>query len=479
MKRKSIKKNYLFNLAYQILILITPLITTPYLSRVLGADGVGSVSFAESIVSYFSLFAYMGISTYGQREISYVQDSKEKRSIIFWNTKILSFVTATIVLCVYACFVFFQDNSLIYIILSMNLVAVFFDITWFFQGLEEFGKIVFRNIIFRIVNIFYIFSMVNSEVDILVYSFRLAFFTLVSNISLWGYLPRYVQKMDKGSLSPFKDIGIVISLFVPTIAVQVYTVLDKTMIGVITGNSFENGYYEYAIRMARMVLTVVTALGTVMIPRVGYYFEKKEIDTVKILMYRGYRFVWFLGIPLCFGMITIASNFVPWFFGEGYSRVVILLQILSMLILAIGINNVTGMQYLIPTKRQNLYTLTVLVGAVVNFILNMALIQNYQALGAAVASVIAETVIAIIQLIMVKKEISICRVLKEGKTYFVSGGIMAGVIMLVSRNLESSLFNTFFLTAVGFTVYMVILFILKDQFLISNFELVCKKILKR
>lgn len=111
MKRKSIKKNYLFNLAYQILILITPLITTPYLSRVLGADGVGSVSFAESIVSYFSLFAYMGISTYGQREISYVQDSKEKRSIIFWNTKILSFVTATIVLCVYACFVFFQDNT--------------------------------------------------------------------------------------------------------------------------------------------------------------------------------------------------------------------------------------------------------------------------------------------------------------------------------------------------------------------------------
>lgn len=479
MEKKSIRKNYIFNLAYQILLLITPLVTTPYLSRVLGADGIGTVSFAESVVSYFSLFAYMGITTYGQREISYVQDSKEKRSIVFWNTKLLSFITVAIVLFVYIGFVFFQKSSVIYKILAMNLIAVFFDITWFFQGLEEFGKIVFRNTIFKIVNIAYIFLMVRSEDDIFIYAFGLAFFTLIGNISLWGYLPKYIQKVDRASLQPFKDIGVVISLFVPTIAIQVYTVLDKTMIGVITRNSFENGYYEYAIRMARMVLTVVTALGTVMIPRIGYYFEKKEIETVKLLMYRGYRFVWFLGVPLCLGLITVASNFVPWFFGEGYDRVVILLQVLSMLILAIGINNVTGMQYLIPTKRQNLFTLTVLVGAGVNFILNMVLIPYYQALGAAMASVIAETVIAVVQLIMVKKELSICRVLKEGVSYFVSGGVMAGVIVLISRNLESSLFNTFFLIATGFAVYMVILFILRDQFLLSNLELVWKKVLKR
>ena len=142
---KSIKKNYIFNLSYQILLLITPLITTPYVSRVLGADGIGTVSYAESIVSYFVLFATMGITTYGQREISYVQQSVEKRSAVFWNTKILEFVTSGTMLIVYLIFAVLQKHSMIYIILCFNIVAVFFDISWFFQGLEEFGKIVLRN----------------------------------------------------------------------------------------------------------------------------------------------------------------------------------------------------------------------------------------------------------------------------------------------------------------------------------------------
>lgn len=146
---------------------------------------------------------------------------------------------------------------------------------------------------------------------------------------------------------------IIISLFIPTIAIQIYTVLDKTMIGVITQDSFENGYYELAIKISKMVMAVVTALGTVMIPRIGYHFEQGETQRIRSLMYRGYRFVWFLGVPLCLGMIMVCGNFVPWFFGEGYEQVVPLLQILSFLILAIGINNVTGMQYMIPTKRQN------------------------------------------------------------------------------------------------------------------------------
>ncbi len=141
------------------------------------------------------------------------------------------------------------------------------------------------------------------------------------------------------------------SLFVPTIAIQIYTVLDKTMIGVITGSSFENGYYEQAIKMSKMLLAVVTALGTVMVPRIGSYFARGEMDEVRRLMYRGYRFVWFLGIPLCFGVIVTAGNFVPWFFGPGYEKVVPLLRILSLLILAIGVYNVTGNQYFIPMKR--------------------------------------------------------------------------------------------------------------------------------
>lgn len=476
---KNIKRNYFFNLSYQILLLVTPLITTPYVSRVLGADGVGVVSYAESIVSYFTIFATLGITTYGQREISYVQDSVKKRSEVFWNTKMLEFFTSGCSLFIYIIFSFSNKNTLLYLILALNLVAVFADVTWFFQGLEEFGKIVIRNVIIKILSILYIFVFVNQKTDILVYAFGLAVFTFLSNLSLWAYLPKYIIKINKKDIHPFKLLPTVITLFIPTIAIQVYTVLDKTMIGLITNNAYENGYYEQALKISRTVLTLVTALGTVMIPRIGYYFESGNKDEIRRLMYRGYRFVWFLGVPLCLGLISISSNLVPWFFGAGYEKVALLLKILAFLVLAIGINNVTGMQYLIPTKRQNIFTFTVVLGACVNFGLNSFFISLWQSAGAAIASVIAETSIAVIQLIIVRKELSLKKIIKEGVHYYVAGLIMFGITYQINRMLSSSIMNTFIIIIIGVVSYFTVLIILKDQFFISNFTNMISKIIKR
>lgn len=479
MAQKSVKKNYFYNLCYQILLLLTPLITTPYISRVLGADGVGSISYAESIVSYFTLFGTLGITTYGQREISYVQDSIEKRSIVFWNAKVLEFCTSGITFVFYLIFALTQNNNIIYFILSLNILAVSADITWFFQGMEEFSKIVFRNIIFKALNIAYIFIIVQSKKDIVLYVLGTALFLFLSNISLWAYMPKYIKSVNRRDIQPLKKLPIVLSLFVPTIAIQVYTVLDKTMIGVITQNSFENGYYEQALKISRMMLTIITALGTVMIPRIGHHFEKKNIQEVKRLMYRGYRFVWFLGIPLCLGLICVSSNFVPWFFGNGYDKVADLLKILSFLILAIGINNVTGMQYLIPTKRQNIFTLSVIIGACTNFILNALLIPLIQSVGAAIASVVAETVIASVQLIMVRKELSVWHVLKESFHYSIAGIIMATGLLFLEKILSPSILHTGIMIACGITVYFVSLLIMQDDFLISNMKSIIERIKDR
>lgn len=476
--RKSIKRNYIYNLSYQILLLITPLITTPYISRVLGADGIGSVSYAESIVSYFSLFATMGITTYGQREVSYVQDSRENRSVIFWNSTLLKFITSFSVLLIYLMFSSFQDNHIIYYVLCCNIVAIAFDITWFFQGLEEFGKIVFRNVIFKVASIIYIFIMVKHKEDLILYIIGLTLFALLSNLSLWAYLPRYIEKPYWKLLHPFKDFNIVLSLFVPTIAIQIYTVIDKTMIGLITKDSFENGYYEQALKVLRTVLTVVTSLGTVMIPRIGYYFKNGENNIVQTLMYRGYRFVWFLGIPLCFGLFVISDNFVPWFFGTGYEKVSLLLKILSFLILAIGINNVTGIQYLIPTMRQNLFTLTVIIGAVTNFYLNFILIYFFQSIGAAIASVVAESIIAITQLIFTRNELSPKYIVLEGKNYFIAGITMMAVLKLLDCIFASRLISTVIMMFSGAVTYFVILVILRDTFFISSVQNVLEKVLK-
>ena len=479
MGQKSIKKNYIYNLTYQILTILTPLITAPYLSRVLGPSGVGTYSYIESVGSYFVLFATLGITTFGQREISYVQQDREKRSIIFWETNIIEFFASMLSIIAYVIFSFTHSNWQLYIVLVFNLFAVIANISWFFQGLEEFGKIVLRNIIFKMINIVFIFVVIKSPEDIIWYLLGTSVFAFLNNASYWISIKKYVDFPGFKKLHPCRHCKTVLSLFLPTIAMQVYTVLDKTMIGVITNSSFENGYYEQALKISRIVLTVITSLGTVMIPRIGYHFERKENDIVKLYMYRGYRFVWFLGIPLCIGLIMVSSNFVPWFFGEGYDKVVPLIGILSFLILAIGINNVTGMQYLIPTQRQNVFTRTVVYGAVTNFILNIILITKFQSYGAAIASVTAETVIALAQIWIVRKELSPWEIIKSGTHYYVAGFAMAVVLYLVGVHLSSSIINTLILVVCGALTYFAVLLVMRDQFFFDNVVSIGKKIIKR
>lgn len=459
------------------LVLLTPLITTPYLSRVLGAEGIGTVSFVESIVYYFVLFATLGITTYGQREISYVRDDYKLRTKVFWETKILEIIISIFVLGLYIIFSSVQQNKFMYYIFSFYILAVTVDVVWLFQGLEEFGKIVIRNLFFKLVSIIYIFTTVHNEKDILKYVFGLAFFLFLSNLSLCGYLKGYIGIPKWKYIRPFRNIKIVISMFVPTIAISIYTVLDKTMIGLITKDAIQNGYYEQAIKISRMVLTIVTSLGTVMIPRIGYYFGKGDIEQINTFMYRAYRFVWFIGVPLCFGIVATASNFVPWFYGNSYSEVILLLKVLSFLILAIGINNVTGMQYLIPTKRQNTFTVTVLVGAVTNLVLNIILIGRLQALGAAIASVAAETTIALVQLFIIRKELSILKIFKCSLNYLLAGIFMLLVLIFLGEYLEPNIFNSFIMILIGAFIYFGVLLLIRDSFFMENTKSIMRKVI--
>ena len=477
MQKKSIQKNYLYNAIYQALLMITPLITAPYLSRILEPDGIGMVSYTGSMVSYFILFATMGIPIHGQRETSYVQDSVEKRSVVFWNIKILSFCVSSVVTVVYLIYALWQkEASVLYLILTLNLVSVVFDITWFFQGMEEFGKIVTRNIVLKCFQIAYVFTFVKSKDDLLIYVFGFSLFAVLAHLSLWAYLPKYIKMIPRSQLHPFRDIKIVWSLFIPTIAIQIYTVLDKTMIGIITRSSFENGYYEQAIKLSKMLLALVTAMGTVMVPRIGYHFGKNDMGEIRRLMYRGYRFVWFLGVPLCIGTIMTAGNFVPWFFGPGYEKVVVLLGILSFLIPVIGISNVTGIQYFIPTKRQNLFTLSVVIGACTNFVLNMILIRFFQSLGAAIASVAGESSVTIALLVLARKELSPRQTLKEGVHYCIAAAVMALVLWPLSKALSPSMAHTVMMVICGAATYACVLLIERDEFFLSIVKTVLQKL---
>ncbi len=460
--------------------MIAPLITTPHVCKVLGSAGNGVYSFTFSVVSNFALFAALGITTYGQREISYVRDSKEKTSKVFWETKILEIITSSIVLAIYLVFVLVlfklnNKNSICYLVLSCEVLCVLCDVSWLFQGLEEFKKIATRNIVIKIISIVYIFTMVNSKDDVLIYIIGTTLFNLISNVWLWIYLPKFVDKPNFKEIKPFRNIKVVGALFIPTIAIQIDTMLDKTMKGVITRNDMENGYYDKAILISKVTLTIITSLGAVMIPRIGYYFNKGDKEQINQYLYKVFNFVWFAGIPLSLGLAGTSSNFVPWFLGDDFLPAIGLINILSVLVIIIGLSNVTGLQYLIPTKRENSYTKTVIIGSIINFLLNLILISLLASTGAAIASVTAELSVTAMQMYIVRKELPLKPVFKLSIKYWVAGIIMFIALKFAGQHLSPSMLHSAIMVAGGMVVYFAMLLILKDQFL----GMVLDRVLKR
>ena len=477
MNKKSIAKNYIYNLIYQIIIIILPLITTPYLSRVLGAEKIGIYGYTVSIVTYFILFGSLGISMYGQREIAYVQNDKEKQSIVFWEIIILRFITLLISMIIfYFTFAFKGDYSLYYKILLLELFANMIDISWYFQGIEEFKKTVLRNIVVRVLSVIAIFIFIKTPEDLWKYFILYVCADVLGNLSLWKYIPKYINKVKISNLKVVKHIKPTISLFIPQVAMQIYTVLDKTMIGSILGNMTEVGYYEQSQKIVKTVLTIITSLGTVMSSRIASIYVSDKKEEINSYLKKSFNFVWFLGIPMMFGLIAIAKGIVPWFYGSGYDEVVPLIIILSPILLAIGLSNVTGTQYLVPIGKQKEFTISVTVGAIVNVILNFVLIKILNAKGAAIASVISEVFVFFIQFGFLRKELKLKDVFGTMYKYLISGIFMFVLIEILSMNMNPSIINTFIQVIVGSFIYFIMLLILRDKFIM---ELINKFIKRR
>ena len=468
---KSITKNYLFNLINQILLIIIPIITTPYVSRVLGADGVGKYSFSNSIASYFVIFASLGFGYYAQREIAKYQDNKKKQSEIFWEIIIVRSVSVLTALIVYFAAivlgVFKEEYTLLMMILSVSILAVAFDISFLFAGNEDFSKTVVTNTVVRILNVIAIFVFVKDRNDLWKYVLITVLTVLTANASLSVYAKNFLCKIEIKSLRPIRHIKPAVILFLPTIAISVYTYLDKTMIGVITGSDFENGFYEQAEKIVKIVMTVVTSLGAVMIPRNSNAFERKDMQAIRQNIYRSVRFVLLLGIPMMIGLIAVSDNMVPWFLGDGYYKSANIMKILSVLILAIGLSNVFGLQYLIPADEDKKFTISVTCGAFTNFLLNLVLIRLFKSYGAAIATIVAETVVTVIMFCFIRKNVSLCEILKNSTKYLISGIIMFVPCFVLGRILEPSIINTFIIVFIGVVVYLICLILLKDEFFLE------------
>lgn len=467
MEKKSISKNYFYNLFYQILTLILPLITTPYLSRVLGAEAIGIYSYTLSIATYFILFGSLGVALYGQREIAYLQDDKKKRTIVFWEILLMKFITMSISLIAFG-FTYARTGqyAIYYRILIIEIVSQMIDVSWFFQGLEEFKKTVVRNSIVKLIFVVSIFIFIKSPSDIYKYFLIITLANILGNISLWLYLPKFLDEIKIKELHIFKHLKPTLVLFVPQIATQIYTVLDRTMIGAFCSDKSEVGYYEQAQKIVKLMLTIVTSLGTVMVPRMASTFAKGDLEQVKKYIINSFKFTFMMAFPVMIGCVLVAKEFVPIFFGNGYDKVIILIQIISPIILFIGMSNILGTQYLLPARKQKEYTISVVCGAIINFILNLILINKLNSIGASIATIVAEFLVAIVQLYYVRDLLKFTEIVSSTKNYFISAVVMGVITYLVNMIFSlSGVISVGVEVIVGVITYGLMLIIFKDDFL--------------
>lgn len=476
-KNAKLIKNYIYNTVYQILVLIAPLITTPYVSRILGARGIGIYSYAQSIATYFVLVGAVGTTLYGQREIAYVQNNSQKRTEIFWEITIFRFFAVGICTVVYyLIFGLSGPYAEIYRILTFEVLATTFDISWFFMGMENFRLIVIRNAIIKLVGIILIFVLVRKPEDVPLYTVCLTLPIFIGNISLWFSVPQYLVRFHESVLSGIpKHLKPILILFFPQVATEAYLVLDKTMIGLLATNIDQVGHYTQAQKIIKIVLMIVTSLGTVMLPAMSVAFSQGKMEQIQKNIKLAFQFIFMLAFALLFGICAVSTRFVPFFFGKGYDLVIPLMIVISPILVIIGMSNVLGKQYLLPTKQQTAYTTSVVTGAVVNFILNFILIRKFDAIGASIATVLAELAVTLVQCWFVRKQIFLGECLKPLFRYLLLGFIMFVTVWGVGRVLPAGVISLTIMVIAGMVVYGLELFITKDELLQIGLDMVMRK----
>ena len=474
-QKQSVKKNYIYNLVYQMLAVIIPLMIQPYIARVLGAGEVGSFSYTTAITGYFALVGNLGIATYGQLRVAAFRNDRQKVSQIFWELAILRFLmmlASTVLFVLFIAFLARPQNKALYTVLIVQIIASAIDIAWLLQGFEEFRKIVLRNTIIKIVSVILIFLFVKKQSDLLLYALIMNGSTLIGNASIWYFTPSFVDRVPLKSLNLRRHLRSCLIYFIPTIATTFYLSLDKQMIKWFTETSVENGYYEFAQRIEQMAVTVVTSLSIVTMPRMANLFNLNAIDRLRNRLEQTIRFILLLSVPMCLGMMSVTDYLVPLYLGSGYERSATLLKIFSLLIVVVGLNNAVGKQVLMPVGRQKEYNMSVILGAFVNFGLNLLLIPRFYSVGAVVASVASETSILLAFIWFSRDYIRLGWILRASAKYVIAGAAMVGVIALSYTRLSMSWKSLAIQVVLGGIVYVAVVLILRDGFALEMLEII-------
>lgn len=462
--KKSLTINYLYNVAYKILCLITPLITIPYISRILGITNVGIYNYTYSVVCYFTLFGVLGLQMYGQREIAYRYNNQEERDKLFWELVWIRIITVGIALICYMVYSWNTTYRLYYMIFSIELLASSLDISWFYYGIEDFKLITIRNFIVKLTGIICIFMFVKTNEDLPIYIFCNTIVLLLGNLSVWIGIKSKISSLYGISFRIFRHLRFAFIFFIPQCLDSIYMLMDKVMLGNLSAID-QVGIYGQADKIVKMIVTIVTSLGLVVSPRIAQCFSDNDKQGVQKYMYQSFAFIFSIGLPLTGGLICIASGFSEWFFGREYNGVAEILSLLSPIIIFMGLNSIIGWQYLMTVKKENVFIKSVATGALINFVLNIIFIRKFNAYGAALASNISMFVMSVINFISIRDVISWRKVLGFITKPFIATIIMIFVEAIILSYIKENIIGTFIQVIVGAIVYLSVIWFIKDDFI--------------
>ncbi|MGF1996370.1 oligosaccharide flippase family protein [Enterococcus casseliflavus] len=470
---KKLFHNLLYQSFYQMMLLILPIITIPVVSKALGPEGIGFYNYVYSIVSYFVLFAGLGLANYGIREIALVRNNKESLSRKFWELELFNIIIVSIILVTYFIFLNFVNDRVYYLVSGLIIVATLFDISWFFAGIENFKAITLGNLIIKLSSFFLILIFVNTYDDLFMYFCIQIGNILMTNILLWVFLI--------GKISFVKvDLKSIISHFYPALgylfgkmAITLYTTLNKTLLGIMSTTALV-GIYANSMQLNSIIVTLIATLDTVLLPHMtGLISDNKENQIVNV-MKKTLNLQFFFSIGAFFGILTVYDKLVPWFFGEKFLYLNKTIPILSILIIIIPLGTSIVRQFLIPKNQIKDFNISVVTGAIIGVLLNFSLIPVIGIWGAIVATIVSELFVTSIRVYRLIKDTDFCFNLRNIILYILSGFIMLMLTRFITKDLSSSLLTNLIQIVLGGLIYLGCTLILKINPLTSLIKQITK-----
>ena len=423
----KVLKNYAYNLSYQLLVIILPIITTPYVTRVFSSEDLGTYGYFNSIVTYFILLATLGVANYGTKEISgHLQEIRKN----FWGIYTLQLGATFVSILLYALFCLMlpsMQNPVAYI-LGLSLVSKGIDISWLFQGLEDFRKITVRNITVKLVGVISIFLFVKSANDLYLYVFLLTIFELLGQLSMWLPAREFIGKPHFDMAYARVHLKPVILLFLPQIAISLYVSLDRTMLGALASTK-DVGIYDQALKLVNILLTLVTSLGSVMLPRVSNLLssgDHKAVNKMHQMSFLIYNLVIF---PMMAGILIVNADFVQFFLGQDFQDARYAIAIMIFRMFFIGWTNIMGIQILIPHNRNKEFMISTTAPAIISVGLNLLFLPKLGYIGAAIVSVLTEALVWAIQLYFTRRYLKEVPIIGSMTKIILASAIMYGILL--------------------------------------------------